>query len=161
MLTKRTIENLAGLHPRFRLVAEDFVAAVNEALAPKGVTAEVLSGLRSWQQQAALYAQGRTKPGKIVTKAAPGSSWHNYGVAIDLGLFKGGVYLDEKSPAQADKLYYGVIRAIAIERYGLECAMDWKSFTETPHFQKTYGNKLADLRVKMKDCDYDVRKLKL
>lgn len=40
-------------------------------------------GFRSLQEQADLYALGRTKPGKIVTKAKPGSSAHNYGLARD------------------------------------------------------------------------------
>lgn len=36
---------------------------------------------RSSAYQAALYAQGRTKPGKIVTWAKPGSSYHERGKA--------------------------------------------------------------------------------
>jgi len=90
--SKRTLENLSGLNRKARAKFEDFLARAQPILAKHGATAEVLSGLRSYQQQAALYAQGRTKPGKIVTNARPGSSWHNYGLAIDLGLFKAGVH---------------------------------------------------------------------
>jgi hypothetical protein len=46
--------------------------------------------MRSFAEQDALYAQGRTKPGKIVTKARGGFSNHNFGVAFDIGVFKGG-----------------------------------------------------------------------
>jgi len=35
------------------------------------------------EEQAALYAIGRTAPGKIVTKARPGESYHNHGLAYD------------------------------------------------------------------------------
>jgi peptidoglycan L-alanyl-D-glutamate endopeptidase CwlK len=35
------------------------------------------------EEQAALYAKGRTVSGKIVTKAKPGESYHNYGLAFD------------------------------------------------------------------------------
>jgi len=158
-LTKRTVENLAGLHPQFKALATAFVEAANEALDPDKVRVEVISGLRSWRQQAELFARGRTKPGRIVTKARPGSSWHNFGLAIDLGLFRDGLYLDEAKPSVADKLYLK-LEAVSL-RFGLEWAGRWKSFTETPHYQKTYGNSLATLRERMKDCEYDVRKLKL
>lgn len=40
--------------------------------------------LRSDEEQAALYAQGRTTPGHIVTDAPAGKSAHNYGLAIDI-----------------------------------------------------------------------------
>jgi peptidoglycan L-alanyl-D-glutamate endopeptidase CwlK len=36
------------------------------------------------QDQAVLYAQGRTAPGRIVTNAKPGESAHNWGCAIDV-----------------------------------------------------------------------------
>lgn len=40
-------------------------------------------GLRTCAKQEALYAQGRTAPGKIVTFAHGGQSAHNYGCATD------------------------------------------------------------------------------
>lgn len=163
-MTKRTAESLGSLHPQFRAVATAFVAECQEQLrylsgfGPQ-VRVEVISGLRSWHTQAALYAQGRTKPGKIVTKARPGSSWHNYGLAFDLGLFQGGIYLDEGFPAQADK-HYAELGKLA-PKYGLEWAGNWKSFPETPHFQKTYGHSLAELQAQMKANGYQAHKLKL
>ncbi len=44
----------------------------------------VVSGFRSYVEQGALYDQGRTEPGEIVTWAQPGESAHNFGVAADL-----------------------------------------------------------------------------
>lgn len=157
MRTKRTIENLGSLNKKAAAKFEPFIVAVESAMAAKGVTVEVISGLRSWAAQAALYAQGRTKPGRIVTKARPGSSWHNYGLAIDLGLFKSGVYLDEKKPAEADKLYAEIGKIAAA--HGIEWAGTWKTFTESPHFQITFGKTLAELREKMPAVGYDVNKL--
>jgi peptidoglycan L-alanyl-D-glutamate endopeptidase CwlK len=61
----------------FRGKAEAFLAAAQPILAKHAVSAEVISGLRSWAVQSALYAQGRTKPGKIVTNARAGQSKHN------------------------------------------------------------------------------------
>jgi len=43
----------------------------------------VVQALRSYADQAALYAQGRTLPGKIVTDARPMDSMHIYGLAVD------------------------------------------------------------------------------
>jgi len=157
MRTKRTIENLGSLNKKAAAKFEPFLVAAESAMAARGVTVEVISGLRSWAAQAALYAQGRTKPGRIVTKARPGSSWHNYGLAIDLGLFKNGVYLDEKKPAEADKLYAEIGKIAAA--HGIEWAGNWKSFTESPHFQVTFGKTLAELRAKMPAVGYDVNKL--
>ena len=157
MRTKRTIENLGSLNKKALAKLEPFIVQVELMLAPKGVTVEVISGLRSWSAQAALYAQGRTKPGKIVTKARPGSSWHNYGLAIDLGLFKNGVYLDEKKPAEADKLYAEIGKLAS--SMGIEWAGNWKSFQETPHFQVTFGLTLADVRARMEAKGYDIQKI--
>jgi peptidoglycan LD-endopeptidase CwlK len=39
---------------------------------------------RTMAEQRKLYAQGRTTKGEIVTKAKPGYSAHNYGLAVDL-----------------------------------------------------------------------------
>lgn len=157
MRTKRTIENLGSLNKKALAKLEPFVAAAEAEMAASGVTVEVISGLRSWAAQAALYAQGRTKPGPIVTKARPGSSWHNYGLAIDLGLFKNAVYLDEKNEALADKLYAKI--GIIAGKMGIEWAGNWKSFPETPHFQVTFGKTLSEMRTRMEEVGYDVQKL--
>jgi len=157
MRTKRTIENLGSLNKKALAKLEPFVTAVEQAMEKHGVKVEVISGLRSWAAQAALFAQGRTKPGRIVTKARPGSSWHNYGLAIDLGLFSNGVYLDEVDPKRADKLYQE-IGAIA-SRMGIEWAGNWKSFTETPHFQVTFGLTLSAARQRLQEVNLDIQKL--
>jgi peptidoglycan L-alanyl-D-glutamate endopeptidase CwlK len=44
----------------------------------------VTQGLRTWAEQDALYAQGRTAPGRIVTEAKGGESMHNFGLAVDV-----------------------------------------------------------------------------
>jgi peptidoglycan L-alanyl-D-glutamate endopeptidase CwlK len=157
MRTKRTIENLGSLNRKALAKIEPFLAEAEAAMSARGVSIEVISGLRSWAAQAALYAQGRTKSGRIVTKARPGSSWHNFGLAIDLGLFRNGVYLDEKRPVDADRFYAEIGRIAA--KHGVEWAGNWKSFTETPHFQVTFGLTLATARERMIAANYDVQKV--
>jgi hypothetical protein len=53
-----------------------------------------VSGLRSFQEQSALYALGRTvkNPQGIVTWSKPGYSYHNYGLATDWDYFDGDKY---------------------------------------------------------------------
>jgi len=155
--TKRTIENLAGLNRKFRAQVEQFLISAQPITSKHGITIEVISGLRSWQQQAALFAQGRTKPGNIVTKARPGSSWHNYGLAIDLGLFAGGKYLDSADSRRADRIY-AELGKLAVSM-GMEWAGTWKTFTETPHFQNRYGMSIAQAKTKMAQVNFDVQKL--
>lgn len=58
----------------------------------------VVQGFRTFAEQQRLFDQGRSLPGKIVTNSRPGYSWHNYGLAFDVGLFdKSGSYIDESS----------------------------------------------------------------
>jgi peptidoglycan L-alanyl-D-glutamate endopeptidase CwlK len=155
--TKRTIENIGSLNKKAQKAFEPFLCATEAFLGAQGVSVEVISGLRSWQAQAALYAQGRTKPGPIVTNARPGSSWHNYGLAIDLGLFKAKKYLDESSPKEANRLYSQIGKIAA--QYGIEWGGSWATFKDIPHFQVTFGKSLAEMRSKMETVGYDINKL--
>ena len=157
MRTKRTIENLGSLNKKALAKLEPFVTAAELAMEKHGVKVEVISGLRSWAAQAALFAQGRTKPGRIVTKARPGSSWHNYGLAIDLGLFSNGVYLDEAEPKRADRLYQEI--GTIASRMDVEWAGNWKSFPEGPHFQVTFGLTLSAARQRLQEVNLDIQKL--
>jgi|ERR1039458_13477 peptidoglycan L-alanyl-D-glutamate endopeptidase CwlK len=70
---------LVGLHP----VLVERLVQLDSQLTANGVDFRIIQALRSWAQQATLYAQGRTTPGQIVTDAPPGYTWHQYGFAID------------------------------------------------------------------------------
>jgi len=43
----------------------------------------IYCGRRTMEEQTALFAIGRSAPGKIVTKARAGESFHNFGLAFD------------------------------------------------------------------------------
>jgi peptidoglycan L-alanyl-D-glutamate endopeptidase CwlK len=60
-------------------------------LAAENIEIRVTQGLRSWDVQNALYQQGRTTPGHVVTHAPPGHSWHNFGLAVDVAPFQAGL----------------------------------------------------------------------
>ena len=120
--------------------------ALIESAARIGIAIKIISGTRTYEEQDALYEQGRSKPGRIVTNARGGYSNHNFGVAFDIGVFEGGRYLDE-SPA------YKAVGALG-KQLGLEWGGDWKSIQDEPHFElrpawardMSEGAMLAELR---------------
>lgn len=101
----------------------------------------ITSTYRDAESQAALYAQGRTAPGAIVTNAKPGQSWHNHRCAIDVvPLVNGKANWNTKDPVWAKLGELG-------KQAGLEWAGDWKRFREMAHFQYTAGLTLAQLQA--------------
>lgn len=105
-----------------------------------GIDVIITSTLRTNAQQDALYAQGRTAPGKVVTNARAGQSWHNYGLAFDFCPIVNG------KPAWADSKQFTRCGQIA-ESVGLEWAGRWVKFKEMAHCQYTGGLTLADLQA--------------
>ena len=65
---------LEDLHLLMRPLVDAFLAAC----AREGIDILVTCTYRSDEEQARLYAQGRTKPGLKVTNAKPGQSMHNF-----------------------------------------------------------------------------------
>lgn len=84
MITTPDSRSLADLHPQCRARAEKLLAQ----LAAEGLHLIVTSTWRSFEQQAALFAQGRTAPGPRVTNARPGSSYHNVRRALDVAFLR-------------------------------------------------------------------------
>ena len=119
----RSEKHIATLHPEVRPMAR---ALVHKA-ALAGIKIIIISAHRSFDEQDALYAQGRTKPGSIVTKARGGYSNHNFGIAFDVGVFEGNKYL-------RDSPKYKAVGAMGVD-LGLEWGGNWRNFTDQPHFQ--------------------------
>lgn len=71
------------LHPVFR----EKVVSITKLFEEEQLPFRLFEGFRSPQRQQYLYAQGRTREGRIVTKAKPWRSYHQYGVAGDFVLF--------------------------------------------------------------------------
>jgi len=114
---------IASLHARVQPYARALYFKARE----HGMTINIISGLRSYTEQDALYAKGRTRPGDIVTRARAGYSNHNFGIAFDVGLFERNQYLGE-SPM------YKAVGALG-EELGLEWGGNWRSIVDQPHFQ--------------------------
>jgi peptidoglycan L-alanyl-D-glutamate endopeptidase CwlK len=94
----------------------------------RGIEILITSTYRDMESQAALYEQGRTKPGRIVTNAKAGQSYHQYRCAFDFVPIING-------KAQWDDL--GLIAKCGEigESVGLTWAGRWITFKELLHFQ--------------------------
>jgi peptidoglycan LD-endopeptidase CwlK len=88
----------------------------------------VTQGLRTYQQQNALYDQGRTAPGNIVTNAKGGESIHNFGLAVDVAPSDGagGIDWDGKDAKWQEIL-------AKAPSCGLAEGAQWRTFPDEPH----------------------------
>jgi peptidoglycan LD-endopeptidase CwlK len=82
LVDPRSEKVIATLLPEIRPIAR---ALVQKAAFSK-LKVKIISGFRTYAEQDALYAQGRTTPGNIVTNARAGYSNHNFGIAFDIGV---------------------------------------------------------------------------
>ncbi|ESU71115.1 peptidase [Geobacillus thermopakistaniensis] len=136
-LLEKAEKKLQGVHP---LVAAKARQLIEQAY-KEGINVIITQGLRTIEEQNELYAQGRTKPGKIVTNAKGGYSYHNFGLAFDFALLNP----DGSVSWNVDDKWKRV--AQIGKSLDLEWGGDWKDFKDYPHFQYTFGLSLADLRA--------------
>jgi peptidoglycan LD-endopeptidase CwlK len=117
--------SLDDLSPLVRPQVDEFL----HACAMAGLQILVTCTFRSSAEQAALYKQGRFTPGHIVTRAMPGQSAHNYGLAVDVvPIVNGKPDWREEDPVWQKLGQIG-------EASGLEWAGRWHDFPEFPHLQ--------------------------
>jgi len=146
MLSSRTLKNIATLDPKAQGPFTAFAKVAAMVAEEHGCEYIMITGNRTWAEQDALYAIGRTKPGQKVTNARGGYSNHNFGIAGDFGVFQGKVYLDESNPKLADKVH----RACAehAEACGLEWGGHWESFQDMPHYEIQTVLSLSQKRIR-------------
>jgi peptidoglycan LD-endopeptidase CwlK len=118
-------------------IVREKARSLMEICGEKGIEICLTSAFRNFREQDRLYEQGRTKPGKIVTNARGGYSFHNYGVAFDI------CPKTEGKLNWNDKKLFGQVGQIG-ESLGLEWGGSWKKFKDPPHFQYTAGYLIAD-----------------
>ncbi len=142
-----TIERIKSMHPILRYDLVNDYLEINKKL-PKHVRLRFTHTYRSIQEQNELYDIGRTIKGNKVTNAKGGSSFHNYGLAFDIVILldkdKNGTF-ENISYAQ-DENFMKVVDFFKLKRY--EWGGDFKTFKDKPHFQKTFGNSISDLKSK-------------
>lgn len=134
-----SIAQIHTLHPKLRNIA---LQAYNEAVkaTPAGVHPVITQGYRTFAESEKLYAQGRTVPGEIVTNAQAGSSYHNYGLAIDFALMIDGKTIwNEKHPSWATVVNI-------FKKHGFTWGGDFAgSFKDYPHLEMRFGHNWGDL----------------
>lgn len=128
---------LKGVHPTVATKARQLISQAYK----EEINIIITQGLRTIEEQNALYAQGRTKPGKIVTNAKGGYSYHNFGLAFDFAVLNSDGSVNWNINEKWKRV--GQIG----KSLGLEWGGDWKDFKDYPHFQCTFGLTLADLRA--------------
>jgi peptidoglycan L-alanyl-D-glutamate endopeptidase CwlK len=124
------------VHP----VLADKVRQMAATLLQEGIEIRVVQGLRTYQEQAALYAQGRTAPGSIVTNAKPGFSYHNAGLAVDCipGVRGSNPWQPDWTDRVHGQLTPDYARMVQVGKsLGLVSGADFASITDDPHFQMT------------------------
>jgi peptidoglycan L-alanyl-D-glutamate endopeptidase CwlK len=146
-----TLDRIRLMHPKVRDEVYSVYDEVCEALSGRSMC-RFTRTLATIAEQNALFAQGRTKPGPIVTKARGGLSYHNYGVALDIVLIRdldgNGTY--EKATWDITTDFDGDGKADWMEvvqifkEHGWEWGGDW-GFKDPPHFQKTFGYSVRQL----------------
>lgn len=124
------------LHPIFR----ERLVLLSEALARRGMQAMIADGLRTIEEQNAIFAQGRTKPGPKVTNARGGQSNHNYGLAVDMyPVINGKIFVDVPKGASVEfrRTFNAIQDAIGeeSERLGLFWGARFHGIRDTPHVQ--------------------------
>lgn len=117
-----------------------------------GITVLLTCTYRSNEEQGQLFAQGRTKPGRVVTNAKPGRSKHNVVLAdgtpaaeaFDIVPLRNGKPVwgtsgdgidDDPADDERDDLEVWQRVGEHGEAVGLSWAGRWTSFKEFPHFE--------------------------
>lgn len=143
-LDKRTEENLETLLPICqKLIRRWFLNKVRGWAEMHDYQVKIICGTRTWGEQDALYQQGRTTAGKKVTNAKAGYSFHNYGIAFDIGVFDAkGRYLTNDEPYE-----------LLYKDCGSPDCFDWggnfKTLHDTPHYQyNEFGDTSSKVRKK-------------
>lgn len=137
-LGQRSLSRLDGVHP-------DMVRVVKRAAAMATADEDftVLEGVRTPERQRDLYAQGRTKPGKVVTWTLKSNHFRNartgFGHAVDLAPFP----IDWNNVGRFDRLANLMFRAASIEGVAIRWGADWdrdgkareRGESDSPHFE--------------------------
>jgi peptidoglycan L-alanyl-D-glutamate endopeptidase CwlK len=129
-LDPHRLVRLRGCHPELRAR----VTALIAALAARGLDVVLTQGVRSAAQQQALYAQGRSRPGKIVTNCDGVTKVSNhqpkadgYGYAVDVAWRNARGEITWTGP-------WDTMMDLA-EAHGLTAGGRWTSFPDRPHLE--------------------------
>lgn len=127
--SKRSTDNLVGVHP-------DLVRVFERAIQITSQDFLITEGVRTTERQAELYAQGRTKPGKVVTWTLNSNHFKSkatgFGHAVDVAPYP----VDWTKPTKFEAIAKAVKQAAAELNVRIEWGGDWSAKNrDLPHFQ--------------------------
>ena len=126
----RSKNRLCGVHPDLQTLFHEVVEHFD---------CTVISGIRTEEEQKALYAKGRTKPGNIVTykDGVKKKSKHQTGNAVDIV-----PYPIQWGNIERFRQFGWFVLGVAatLKRYGqidsdVKWGGNWKRFKDYPHFE--------------------------
>lgn len=140
MKDKISIDRANLLHPKIRQEIIDLITKAETVISPR-LSIRIVQGLRTITEQDALYAQGRTKPGHIVTNSKGGASYHNYGLAADLCFLIDGKDISWDIAKDWDNDGVSDFTEVAniFKAAGYTWGAEFHSIKDNPHFQKEFG----------------------
>lgn len=148
-----SLPRIMELHPKLRQEVIDLIDKVETGFS-KAIALRVVQGYRTIEEQDRLYAQGRTAKGPKVTNAKGGSSFHNFGLAIDFALLYdkdgNGTFetlswdIAKDGDADGKKDWQEVIDVF--KAAGWSWGGEWHSLKDYPHLEKSFGLSLKELR---------------
>ena len=105
----------------------------------EGLPVLITQTVRDDEYQAYLYAQGRTRPGGIVTNSRR-TTFHGAGLAVDF-------CKNVKGQEYGDRAFFDRVIVLA-KQVGFSSGADWKSFPEQCHLQWDEGGRYQFERAK-------------
>ncbi|PFP10205.1 peptidoglycan-binding protein [Bacillus thuringiensis] len=126
--------HLHSLHPYVEMLAKEFLQLTKA----NGLDVRIYAVFRSWSEQDQLFSLGRWKPGKKVTNARGGESYHNWGLAFDA------------APYENNSIPWGDIKKFKQmgyigEKLGLTWGGRFTTIVDYPHFEYSFGLSSWDL----------------
>lgn len=163
MVDQITLNRVELLHPLIREEARDiYINEIAPALSGDAYCRFAYT-LRTFEEQDALYAQGRTKlfdnMGNrlgIITNARAGQSMHNFALALDIVLItKGKASWDTTIDFDGDGINDWAEVVSIFKRHKWEWGGEWRgSLRDRPHFQKTFGHGWRSLLTLYENDDF-------
>ena len=136
----RSEKAILTLLPDMQRKARMILKAALDSEKTTGIHCVLLSGTRTYAEQNRLY-----KLVPKVTNAHGGQSNHNFGIAVDVGLFQNGKYLTGANAAE-NKIYADFATLIKRQVHDIEWGGDWVTFKDMPHYQHVTGKTLTEIR---------------
>ncbi|NBH14312.1 hypothetical protein D3Z36_09010 [Lachnospiraceae bacterium] len=145
---RKDMRDITALHPRLQVKA----ALLKEECRKQGIFILFGECLRTKAEQDALYAQGRTAPGSVVTQAKGStySSQHQWGIAVDFYL---NMDVDGDGGEKDDAFdnstgLFERVGSIA-QSVGLGWGGTWEGFKDRPHlYLPDWGSTTTKLKQK-------------